>query len=251
MAGPIERYLLERIKTDGSIHVTLIDPEKVSPSNAVRIAKNSGDSGTAAVMIGGSTVSSQNHLDEVVQAIKSAVNLPVILFPHNEKAGISRHADAIWFMSLLNSADRYFLIGAQVLGAPLVKKFKIEPISMGYIILGDGGTAGRVGKAMTVPYSKPELAAAHALAGQYLGMRFIYLEGGSGAAVPVPPVVIRAVKASVDVPVIVGGGIRSKEQALTAASAGADIIVTGNLTESTDAKQRISEITTAIKGIRA
>ncbi len=121
---------------------------------------------------------------------------------------------------------------------------------MGYIIVGAGGTAGIVGKALSVPYDKPELAAAHALAGQYLGMRFIYLEGGSGAANPVPPEMISAVKRLIDIPLIVGGGIRTKEQALAAASAGVDIIVTGNLTEELDADQRISEIIGAIKRIK-
>jgi phosphoglycerol geranylgeranyltransferase len=136
------------------------------------------------------------------------------------------------------------------LGAPIVKKYGLEPISMGYIIVGDGGTAGIVGKAIPVPYTKPELAAAHALAGQYLGMHFIYLEGGSGAKNPVPPEMVRAVKHSVDIPLIVGGGIRTKEQALAAASAGADVIVTGNIIESIDAKQKVSEIIDGIKGTR-
>jgi phosphoglycerol geranylgeranyltransferase len=153
-------------------------------------------------------------------------------------------------MSLLNSVDPYFLIGAQILGAPLVKKYGLEPISMGYIIVGEGGTAGIVGKAIPVPYNKPELAAAHALAGQYLGMHFIYLEGGSGAKKPVPPEMIRMVKHFIDIPLIVGGGIRTKEQALTAASAGADIIVTGNVIESTNAKQTVSEIIAGIRGNR-
>jgi phosphoglycerol geranylgeranyltransferase len=153
-------------------------------------------------------------------------------------------------MSLLNSVDPYFLIGAQILGAPLVKKYDLEPISMGYIIVGEGGTASIVGKAIPVPYNKPELAAAHALAGKYLGMRFIYLEGGSGAKNPVPPEMIRAVKHFVDIPLIVGGGIRTKEQSLTAASAGADIIVTGNIIESANAKQRVSEIIDGIKGTK-
>ena len=249
MLGPIEKYLLEKIKADGSIHITLIDPEKVTTQDAARIAANSKNSGTAAIMIGGSTFASQEHLDNVVKAIKGAVKLPTILFPNNI-TGISSHADAIWFMSLLNSVDPYFLMGAQILGAPLVKKYGLEPISMGYIIVGEGGTAGVVGKAISVPYNKPELAAAHALAGQYLGMRFIYLEGGSGAANPVPPEMIKAVKHLIEVPLIVGGGIRTKNQAVTAASAGADIIVTGNVTESNDAKQRIGEMITAIKGIK-
>lgn len=246
MAGSVEKYLLEKIESDGAIHLTLIDPEKVTASQAARAAHKARLSGTAGIMVGGSTLSSVNHLDNVLKAIKRAVNVPVILFPGNVN-GISRHADAIWFMSLLNSTDPYFIIGAQILGAPLVKKYRLEPIPMGYIIVGEGGTAGIVGKAIPVPYDKPEVAAAHALAGQYLGMRFIYLEAGSGAKRPVPPDMIRTVKKYIDVPLIVGGGIRSREQALTAASAGADVIVTGNIVERADLKHRVSEI---IEGIR-
>jgi phosphoglycerol geranylgeranyltransferase len=249
MVGRVEKYLLEKIKADGSIHITLIDPEKTTPPQAARVAENSKVSGTSAMMIGGSTFVSQAHLDGVVKAIRRTVKIPTILFPNNI-TGISRYADAIWFMSLLNSVDPYFLIGAQILGAPLVKKYGLEPISMGYIIVGEGGTAGIVGKAIPVPYNKLELAAAHALAGQYLGMHFIYLEGGSGAKKPVPPEMIRMVKHFIDIPLIVGGGIRTKEQALTAASAGADIIVTGNVIESTNAKQTVSEIIAGIRGNR-
>ena len=250
MLGRVEEYLLERIKAEGSIHITLIDPEKVTTAQASRIVENSKASGTSAIMIGGSTFVSQVHLDDVVKAIKRTVKIPTILFPNNI-TGISRHADAIWFMSLLNSVDPYFLIGAQILGAPLVKKYSLEPISMGYVIVGEGGTAGIVGKAIPVPYDKPELAAAHALAGQYLGMHFLYLEGGSGAKDPVPPEMIRTVRHYIDIPLIVGGGIKTREQALGAASAGADIIVTGNVIENGDAKQRVSEIIDGIKGIKS
>jgi len=246
MLGRVESYLLERIKAEGAIHLTLIDPEKVTPLQAATIVENSKASGTSAIMIGGSTFVSQVHLDEVVKSVKQTVDLPTILFPNNI-TGISRHADAIWFMSLLNSVDPYFLIGAQILGAPLVKKFGLEPISLGYVIVGEGGTAGIVGKAIPVPYDKPELAAAHALAGQFLGMHFLYLEGGSGAKTPVPPDMIRAVKHYIDIPLIVGGGIKSREQALAAASSGADVIVTGNLIETGDAKGKVSEIIAGIK----
>lgn len=246
MVGPIEKYLLDKIKTEESIHITLIDPEKVTAPQASSIARKAKISGTSAIMIGGSTFVSGTHLDSVVKIVKRTVKIPVILFPNNV-TGISQHADAIWFMSLLNSADPYFLMGAQVLGAPLVKKYGLEPIPMGYIIVGEGGTAGVVGKAAAVPYNKPELAAAHALAGQYLGMRFIYLEAGSGAKEPVPPEMIRAVKHYIDAPLIVGGGIRSRGQALAAASAGADIIVTGNVVEDTGIRRKVSEI---IEGLR-
>lgn len=246
MFGPIEKYLLEKINNEKSIHMTLVDPEKITAKQASKIAESASQSGTAAIMIGGSTFVSQDHLDDVVESIKQTVEIPIILFPNNI-TGISQNADAIWFMSLLNSVDPYFLMGAQILGAPLVKKLDLEPISLGYIIVGDGGTAGIVGKARPIPYSKPELAVAHALAGQYLGMHFIYLEGGSGARIPVPPNIIRKVKSVIDIPLIVGGGIRNKEQAIAAVSAGADIIVTGNIIESSDANQKMSEI---VKGIR-
>ncbi len=250
MLGRVETYLLEKIKTEGAIHMTLVDPEKMTPSQASQVAENSKINGTSAMMIGGSTFVSQSHLDDVIKAIKQIVEIPIILFPNNI-TGISRYADAIWFMSLLNSVDPYFLIGAQILAAPLIKKYDLEPISMGYIIVGEGGTAGIVGKAIPIPYSKPDLTAAHALAGQYLGMHFIYLEGGSGAKNPVPPEMIQMVKKVIGIPLIVGGGIRTREQALTASSAGADIIVTGNIIETTGGKQKVSEIIDGIKGNKA
>lgn len=246
MAGPVERYLLEKIEADGAIHITLIDPEKVTPPQASAIASKAKASGTSAIMVGGSTFISSTHLDKIVKAVKRAVNIPVILFPNNV-TGISRYADAIWFMSLLNSVDPYFLMGAQVLGAPLVKRYRLEPIPLGYIIVGDGGTAGVVGKAVPIPHNKPELAAAHALAGQYLGMRFIYLEAGSGAKRPVPPSMISAVKQYIGVPLIVGGGIKTREQAFAAASAGANIIVTGNVIENSEVREKVSEIIGGIK----
>jgi len=249
MVGRVEKYLLERIKAEGSIHITLIDPEKVTAEQATKIVKNSKASGTSAIMVGGSTFVLQPHLDDILKAIHDAVKIPTILFPNNI-TGISRYADAIWFMSLLNSVDPYFLVGAQILGAPIVKKYGLEPLSMGYIIVGDGGTAGIVGKAIPVPYNKPELAAAHALAGQYFGMRFIYLEGGSGAKNPIPPEMIRTVKNLVDAKLIVGGGIQTREQALNAASAGADIIVTGNVVEAEGSERRVAEIISGIKSVK-
>lgn len=246
MEGNVEKYLLEKIQAEGSIHITLIDPEKVTPPQASKIASKAKSCETSAIMIGGSTFVSGAHLDDVVKTVKRTVRIPIILFPNNV-TGISRYADAIWFMSLLNSVDPYFIMGAQILGAPLVKKYGLEPIPLGYIIVGEGGTAGVVGKAIPVPYNKPELAAAHALAGQYLGMRFIYLEAGSGAKSPVPPEMVRAVKHYIDTPLIVGGGIRSREQALAAASAGADIIVTGNVIEENGIRRKVSEIIEGIK----
>ncbi len=246
MVGRVEKYLLERIEKEGTIHMTLVDPEKVTSSSASRIAKDAESCNTAAIMVGGSTSISGSHLDTIAKVLKESVEIPIILFPNNI-TGITRHADAIWFMSLLNSADPYFLMGAQVLGAPIIKKFGLEPIPLGYIIVGEGGTVSVVGKAIPIPYSKPELAAAHALAAEYFGMRFVYLEAGSGVGTPVPDYLVRAVKTVTNLPLIVGGGIRTGEQVKDIVKAGASIVVTGNVLEENKGKSKITELVENMK----
>ncbi|MDH5779498.1 MAG: geranylgeranylglyceryl/heptaprenylglyceryl phosphate synthase [Candidatus Bathyarchaeota archaeon] len=246
MIGRVERYLLNKIQEDGAIHITLIDPEKVSPESASHIAEEAEASETAAIMVGGSTSVSTSDLDKTVRAVKKGVEIPVILFPNNV-TGISQYADAIWFMSLLNSVDPYFIIGAQVLGAPLVKKYGLEAIPLGYIVVGAGAAVGVIGRATPIPYGRPELAVAHALAAQYLGMRFVYLEGGSGAKNPVPKEMIRLVKSTVEVPLVVGGGIKTGEQMKSVVDAGADVVVTGNVTEESMVKDKVKELVRSIK----
>jgi phosphoglycerol geranylgeranyltransferase len=247
MAGRIEKYLLKRIKVDGAIHMALIDPEKISPEKAASTAHEAQQCGTAAIMVGGSTVSSTAHLDSVVQAIKKSVRIPLILFPNNI-TGITKYADAIWFMSLLNSADPYFIVGAQILGAPIVKKFRLDPIPLGYVIIGDGGAAAVVGRACPIPYDKGELAAAHALAAEYMGMHFVYFEAGSGAKHTVSSEMISITKQVTSIPLIVGGGIKTGSEAKALARAGASIIVTGTLTEKeSNLRDKMSEIVSAIK----
>ncbi|MCW3985726.1 MAG: geranylgeranylglyceryl/heptaprenylglyceryl phosphate synthase [Candidatus Bathyarchaeota archaeon] len=246
MVGPVENYLLKRIQEEGAVHLTLIDPEKVTVSSASQLAKRVEVYKTTAIMVGGSTSTSTTHLNSIIKAIKRTVKIPIILFPNNI-TGISKYADAIWFMSLLNSVDPYFLMGAQVLGAPMVKKYGLEPLPLGYIIVGEGGTAGIVGRAIPIPYTKPELAAVHALAAQYFGMRFVYLEAGSGASQPVPSVMIKTVKHAISAPLIVGGGIRDSGQAKTAVAAGADIVVTGNITEEIGARSMFKKLVTTVK----
>jgi phosphoglycerol geranylgeranyltransferase len=247
MKGSVEKYLLNKIKKDGAIHFALLDPEEFSPESAAKTASEVEACGTAAVMIGGSTIVSTSHLDAVVKAVKNTVKIPVILFPNNV-TGISRYADAIWFMSLLNSSDPYFITGAQVLGAPIIRKFGLEAIPLGYVIVGEGGAVGVVGRACPIPHDKPGLAVAHALAAQYFGMRFIYLEAGSGAKKPVPNAMIQMVKRAVNIPLIVGGGIRTEEQARDVVSAGADAVVTGTLTEEGgNLREKIGALVACIK----
>jgi len=249
MLGKIEKYLLSSIQEKGSIFIPLIDPEEVSTESASLIAKEGEKAGASAIMVGGSTLVSSNHLDNIVKSIKESVNIPVILFPNNI-TGISRYADAIWFMSLLNSADPYFIIGAQVLAAPLIRKFRIEPIPLGYLILGEGGAAAVIGKACPIPYNKSGLAVAHALAAQFLGMRFVYLEGGSGVSRPVPSATIRMVKNAVNLPLLVGGGIRTGAQTREIVHAGADIVVASTALEQSDPSSLRIKVREIVEGIK-
>ncbi len=221
--------------------MTLVDPERVASQEVTHLVREAESCQTAAIMVGGSTFVSSSHLDRIVKAIKKNVKIPVILFPNNV-TGISKYADAVWFMSLLNSLDPYFLMGVQVLGAPLINKFGLEPIPLGYIVVGEGSAVSVVGKAVPIPHEKPELAVSHALAAQYLGMRFVYLEAGSGAKKPVPSSMIRKVKDNINVPLIVGGGINTGEQVKEAVEAGAEIIVTGTVLEKCRLDNKIREL---------
>ena len=165
--------------------MTLIDPEK-TPNYDYKIAVKEAElAGTTAIMVGGSTVVSGEEMDHAIQVIKSTVKIPVIIFPNN-LSSISRFADAILFMSLLNSSNPYYIIDSQAIGAPMVKRFGLEVLSMGYIIIGNGGAAGYIGQVRGIPYEHHELAVAYSVAAELFGMRYVYLEAGSGAQRPVP-----------------------------------------------------------------
>lgn len=248
--GEVERYLCEKIKTNGAIHLTLLDPEGQSPEKAGGIASEAEAGGTTAIMVGGSTVVSTVEVDDTVSSIKDHVKVPVIVFPNNISS-ISRYADAIWFMSPLNSSNPYFIIKAHVLGAPLIKRYGKEPIPMAYIVLGQESTVTYIGDIRPLPYDRPNLAAAYALAAQYLGMRFIYLEAGSGAKNPVPVSVIKKVRETVHVPIIVGGGVRDPKHAKERVEAGADGVVTGTLVEEVEGvKEVIGKLVESIKSTK-
>lgn len=224
-------YLLKKIKEEGGVHLTLIDPDEQPVEKAALMAKDAEEGGTDGIMVGGSGVD-QVLTDECVKAIKDSVNIPVILFPGNI-SGISKHADAIFFMSLLNSRSRYWLSLAQAFGSFYVKKIGIEPIPMGYLIVESGikTSVEFYGDANALPRDKPKIAAAFALAAQYMGMKLAYLEGGSGAQEPVPNEIVKTVRKTIDIPLIVGGGIKDGKVAYEKIKDGADIIVTGTIGE--------------------
>jgi phosphoglycerol geranylgeranyltransferase len=238
-------YINRKLETQ-KMHMTLLDPFEQQPETAAIISKNAAAVGTDAIMLGGSTGVTQDILDATVIAIKKAVDLPVILFPTTASA-VSLKADAIYFMSLLNSRNPKFLLGEQMKAAALIKKSGLEPISMGYIIVEPGMKAGMVGEAELVRKNDVKTAIGYSVAGELLGMKLIYLEAGSGAPEPVPATLISGVSQAIDIPLIVGGGIRTPEQAKAAIQAGADIIVTGTIVEEEGVSETFRKIVHSVK----
>lgn len=245
----VEEQLNRIIEKEGAVHLTLLDPDSQAPDQAGKMAREAFLGGTDAIMVGGSMGATGATVEHTVQAIKSACDLPIILFPANA-AGLAENADAVFFMSLLNSRDVNYITTNQAIGAPIVYKHGIEPISMAYIVIEPGGAAGWVGDARLIPRNKPKLAVAYALAAKYLGMHYIYLEAGSGADKPVPVEMVAAVKKAVGEQnkVLVGGGIRDGNAAKERVKAGADMIVTGTIVEQVDdIRGKIEELVKAIK----
>ncbi|MGB1586016.1 MAG: geranylgeranylglyceryl/heptaprenylglyceryl phosphate synthase [Thermoplasmatota archaeon] len=237
----VEDYIYRHLR-HGPLHFTLLDPDKQSPKEAADMAQAAAEAGSHAIMIGGSTPETAKVLDKMVKLVKRRSGLPVILFPGGASQ-VSPHADAVWWMCLLNSRDRRFLIGEQVKGAPWINKLRIEPIPMGYLVVAPGGMVGKVGQADLIQHDAIDEAVAYALTAKYFGMRFVYLEAGSGADTPVPPAMIRAVKQATQMPIIVGGGIRDADTAHEAIRAGADVIVTGTLVEGAlDVKRTLTSL---------
>lgn len=248
------KEFIEKELENGPMHFALFDPDpmKVDLEEISEKAKVLEEIGTKAIMIGGSTGVSYSILEKTVDAIKNSCSLPIILFPGNI-SGITQKADAVFFMSLLNSRNPYWITGAQVLGAPLIKRSGVEPLSMGYLVIEPGGTVSFVGDAKPIPRNKPDLAAAYSLAAQYFGMSLVYLEAGSGVKDPIPPEIVYAVKKTIDIPVIVGGGMKTPEDVEKALQAGADIIVTGTTAENGDSekmKQKLQPIVEKINNFK-
>ena len=244
----VEEYLNDIVEREGTVHLTLLDPASQSPDEAGKLALAAVEGGTDAIMVGGSTGAGGVLLDQTLLKIKEQTDKPTILFPGNA-SGVSVHADAIFFMSLLNSRDVNFITTNQAMGAPLVYKYGLETLSMAYLIVEPGGTVGWVGDARLIPQNKPEIAMAYALAGKYMGMHYTYLEAGSGADKPIDPKMVGMVKHALgDNMLIVGGGIRDGATAKMSAMAGADMIVTGTIVEETkDVRSKIEELVSAIK----
>ncbi len=231
MNAVIYTDLKNRKKTGRKSFAVLIDPDKVQPSGLDDLLALAADARVDYFLVGGSLVIS-NHLDEVVQQVKAGSTIPVILFP-GSPGQISSYADALLYLSLISGRNAELLIGQHVISAPFVKQSGLEIMPTGYIVI-DGGaptTVSYISNATPVPHDKNEIAMCTAMAGEMLGMKLIYMDAGSGAKRPITESMIKAVADSIEVPLIIGGGIIQPEKAYLDCKAGADVIVVGNAIE--------------------
>ncbi len=228
----------------------LLDPDDFSPERGRVIAEKAMEAGAHALLVGGSLMHT-NHFDQFVEHVKKTVSIPVILFP-GDSTQLSRHADAILFLSLISGRNPVNLIGEHVKAAPLIKHLGIEPIPTAYMLIESGAVTSVefMSNTRPLPRGKPMIAAAHALAAQYMGMDMVYLEAGSGAPQTVPDEMIKLVRSHVTIPIIVGGGIRDPKTAQAKLNAGADIIVTGNLLRRPNGLETMQEIARAVNGFK-
>ena len=244
--GRIENYLKSELKRKKALIFILIDSEVSQNSQAIALAKKVEKIGASAVLVGGSSATDQIEMAKMVKNLKKSIKIPLILFPGNI-TGVVPGADAILFSSLLNSENPYFISQAQTLGAPSVLKFGLEPLPTAYLVIGEGTSAWFVGSARGIPFDKPNIAAAYALAAQFLGMRFVYLEAGSGAKTSVKPEMIKTVRKSFNGFLIVGGGIRDAKTAKNIVKAGADAVVIGTFLEKGGNIKKLEQIAKTIQ----
>jgi putative glycerol-1-phosphate prenyltransferase len=210
----------------------LLDPDKTpSGEDLYHWLNEIEQSGATDILIGGSHLSKGNT-EELVKNAKKQTSLPVVLFPGSPEQ-VTEHADVLLFLSLVSGRNADLLIGRHVEVAPLLMEMDIETVATAYLLVGDGPltTAAYITQTLPIPSAKPELAVATASAAVLLGMKAVYLDAGSGAGDSIPTEVISAVSNAVDVPIIVGGGIRNTEGMERAWEAGADLVVLGTVLE--------------------
>ncbi|MDO9260509.1 MAG: geranylgeranylglyceryl/heptaprenylglyceryl phosphate synthase [Flavobacteriaceae bacterium] len=227
----ILNYIQNAQKKRQKLLAILLDPDKTSLEKLPEVVQKINESKTHFIFVGGSLLF-KNVLDEFVQIIKKNTQLPVILFPGNA-IQISHYADGILFLSLISGRNPEFLIGNQVIAAPLLKESNVEILATGYLLIESGRetTASYISNTKPIPHHKPEIAMATALAGEMLGHQLIYLDGGSGAQNVVPSAMIKMVADNITIPLIVGGGIKSEKKLYEAYENGADLVVIGTAFE--------------------
>lgn len=227
----VYQKIREAQKAGSKQFALLLDPDKSGFEQLPRLIDNAKRVGVDYFFVGGSLMIN-DVMQKLILEIKKHCSIPVVLFPGSVQQ-INENADAILFLSLLSGRNPDLLIGEHVKAAPMLKKMDLEVISTGYLLI-DGGrptTASYISNTFPIPHDKPEIAACTAMAGEFLGMKNLYLDTGSGAMRPVSPQTINLVRQSVDLPIIVGGGIRTPEQAFETCEAGANIVVVGTAVE--------------------
>ncbi len=227
--GKVAEYLQERLG-HGPVHFLLIDPDKSPGPHAAELARGAVELGSDLILLGGSTGISPEGMGATARAVKAAVKVPVVIFPEGASS-LTPDADAVLFMSLLNSRNLDLVIRLHARAAPVVRAMGLEPLSLGYLVVAPGMRVGEVGAVDAVARDAFTIAQGYALAAEYLGMRYVYLEAGSGAPSPVPVEMVRSVRSVLSVPLVVGGGIRTGGEAKSLLEAGAQVIVTGTVAE--------------------
>ncbi len=227
----IYKRILDIIQKRGAAFFVLLDPDKIAKKDVAKLVGESGEAGVDGFLVGSSLLLS-TKFDDMVKEAKRNTDLPVVIFPGNVNQ-VSKYADAILFLSLVSGRNPQLLIGEQVKAAPVIREYGLETIPTGYIIIESGRPTSVqfMSNTQPIPNDKPDIVKAHALAAQYLGMKFVFLEAGSGAKNPVPDLIIKQVKEYIDIPIIVGGGIRTPHQAASKARSGASVIIVGNALE--------------------
>jgi len=249
MTKTIYNLFTERKAQGKKSFAVLVDPDKVDETSLEQLVKLSVDAKVDYFFVGGSLVIS-NYVDECIQYIKRSCSIPVVLFPGNPSQ-VSKYADALLYLSLISGRNAELLIGQHVISAPVVKKSGLEILPTGYMVI-DGGaptTVSYISNASPIPADKNDIAMCTAMAGEMLGMHLIYMDAGSGAKRAITESMIQKVAQSIDVPLIVGGGIVDPEKAYLNCKAGADIIVVGNAIEK-DASL-IKEMAAAVHSVPA
>ncbi|MFW5659296.1 MAG: geranylgeranylglyceryl/heptaprenylglyceryl phosphate synthase [Bacteroidota bacterium] len=242
-------HIQHQRNTHGRGFALLLDPDEVDLERLPQRLAQAEQSGVHYIFVGGSLVTSGDTA-AVVQAAKAATRLPVLLFP-GHAAQVVPQADALLYLSLISGRNPEYLIGQHVASAHRIKQSGIEVIPTGYMLI-DGGrptSVSYISNTQPIPADKPDIAAATALAGTLMGQQLIYMDAGSGAQQPVSAQVISRVRKEIDVPLIVGGGIRTPEAAASALQAGADVVVVGNALEPDASDALMNAMAGAIKAI--
>lgn len=231
MDKPVYNQLLNTVETRGAGYVVLLDPDRKNENSLESRVNAAHDAGVDAIFVGGSLMMDGKY-HERIKWIKANSTVPIIFFPGGVNQ-LNAHYDAILFTAVLSGRNPHYLIGEQVIAAPVVKDLGLEVIPTAYLLF-DGGSQSTVefmSGTRPLPMNRPDIAVAHALASEYLGKRLIYLEAGSGAKDPVPNDTVKRISEQVDVPLIVGGGVRTPEEARGKVESGAKFIVTGTVVE--------------------